>query len=192
MVPALAFNVGRGFAWIKKKTGLVCHCDSLLPPCQPLASLSILPNHCDSCVALAHAVPSISPAQFVMFFVDHANCASVSSCRWLSAFLFGSGDGPIYLTFAFRVPTSRRPLHPFSSLPRVLAHSFQTADADSAVGFHAVPLTSLTRLITFITRPVRLQSQVLRPASLASPHPAPQRRHNHLETFPLSLRYYVN
>ena len=48
----VCFNVGHGTAWIKEQTALVYHCDSLLPPCQPFAALFVLPNYCDSCVAL--------------------------------------------------------------------------------------------------------------------------------------------
>ena len=115
VVPALASMSDVDLHGSREQTALVYHCDSLLPPCQPPAPLSILPNHCDSCVALLMLFHRPLGPRSQCFLVDHGISASVSSCRccWLSSL-----DQEIvqYIDFPFSCPHKPPSAPPISGL----------------------------------------------------------------------------
>jgi hypothetical protein len=153
----------------REQTAFVCHCDSLLPPCQPLAPLSILPNHCDSCIALLMLFhrplrPRSQRFSFITLLPPPYQAVdAVGFPLWIRR-------SSNILTFRFSCPHKPPSAPPISSLLRVLAHS-SNGGCRFCCRVPRRSLTSLTRLSTFITRPVRLQSQVLRSSFACQPSP---------------------
>lgn len=151
----------------RSKQPSLYHSDGLLPPCQPFAA--VCPPKLQRFMRRsAHAVPSTSQAPRSRCFSSITPLPPPNRAVDSVGFPLWIRRSSNIIDFRFSYPHKPPSAPPISRLPRMLAHSSNGGCRFCYGGPNAV---SLTRLTTSITGPVRLQSQVLRPVSLASPSP---------------------